>query len=382
MASQIRRLEDALRGCAETGVPDTVDLWPAVRERAMDVRVEAGSGYSHHRAASRRRVGWIVAALIALLLTGTGAYAATSGAFDRIFATMLPEVQETRLEKVEAASGTDKGFTLTVDRAFVDQYHVVAGYTLTGPDGRRWDTDKITAVMRMEQVGGEFLPESSQGNLSEWLPKGKEAGAFAFQPMKPFEAGETVRLRATLNVDALTGCYKDPDMQGIRVCGASPRARPSVVFEAHVRETQVLEVNQTATSGWLPMTLTRVVNSPVSTSANVCFEPPGSNVQPVVSWRRPDGTSTKPDSWAMLPGGDSLYASLVYRGDLYGYGAINSAGCSTIEWSDPLVDEPGVHGLTVSRLEPSLLNAGNPDAGPTGPPKKGSWNFEFEIPAR
>ena len=376
MASRVRRLEKALRGCAEVGVPDTVDLWPAIRERAMDVRSVAESVHSN-RAASLRRVGWIVAALIAVLLTGTGAYAVTSGAFDRIFATMLPEVPEARLEKVEAAAGTDKGFTLTVDRAFVDQYHVVAGYTLTGPDGRRWDTDKITAVMKMEQVGGEWLPESSQGNLSEWLPKGKEVGAFAFQPMQPFEAGETVRLRATLNVDKLTGCYED---RGNRICGASPQARPSVVFEARVRETQVLEVDQTVESGGLPMTLTRVINSPVMTSANVCFEPPGSNDQPVISWRRPDGSSTKPDSWAMLPGGDSLYASLLYRNDLYGYGATNSAGCSTIEWSDPLADEPGIHALTVSRLETSLLTLVDPDD--ADPPKKGSWRFEFEIPTR
>ena len=206
MASQRGRLENTLRGCAEAGVPDTVDLWPAVRERTMNEQV--GVGYSP-RAASRRRVGWLVAALVAALLTGTGAYAATSGAFDRIFATMLPEVPETRLEKIEAASGTDEGFSLTVDRAFVDQYHVVAGYILTGPDGRRWDTDKVTAAMKMEQVGGEWLPESSMGNLSEWTPKGKEVGAFAFQPMEPLEAGETVQLRATLNVDALTGCYED-----------------------------------------------------------------------------------------------------------------------------------------------------------------------------
>lgn len=376
MASQRRRLEDALRGCAEAGVPETVDLWPAVRERATGGRAGMGAGYSP-RVASRRRVGWIVAALIAVLMTGTGAYAATSGVFDRIFATMLPEVPETRLEKVEAAAGTDKGFTLTVDRAFVDQYHVVAGYTLTGPDGRRWDTDKVTAVMKMEQVGGEWLPESSQGNLSEWLPKGKEVGAFAFQPMKPFEAGETVRLRATLNVDKLAGCYED---RGTRICGASPQARPSAVFEARVRETQVLEVDQTATSGGLSITLTRVINSAVMTSANLCFEPPGGSDQPVISWRRPDGSSTKPDSWAMLPGGGSLYASSLYRGDLYGFGATNSAGCSTVEWSDPLADEPGIHSLAVSRLETSPLTL--VDSDDAGPPRKGSWRFEFEIPAR
>ena len=41
MSEQRRRLEGALRGCAERGAPaDTVDLWPAVRERVGGARVE------------------------------------------------------------------------------------------------------------------------------------------------------------------------------------------------------------------------------------------------------------------------------------------------------------------------------------------------------
>lgn len=379
MASQRRRLENTLHGCAEAGVPDTVDLWPAVRERTMDGRAVAGSGYSPH-AASRRRVGWLVAALIAVLLTGTGAYAATSGVFDLIFATMLPDVPETRLEKVEVGTGADKGYTLTIDRAYVDQYHVVAGYTLTGPDGRRWDTDKVAAVMKMEQVGGEWLPESSVSNLSEWRPKGgkgKEVGAFAFEPMEPFEAGATVRLRATLDLMRMFNCREEGPGRG---CEARPLARPSVVFEARVREVEVLEVNETAESNGLPMTLTGIVDSPVSTSANLCFEPEDGNDQPVVSWRRPDGSSTKPDSWTILPGGESLYVSNVFRqGQVFGQGAANKAGCATVKWSGTLSDEPGVHSLTVTRLEPSLMHSRSPEA---GPPEEGSWKFEFEIPAR
>ena len=377
MASQRKRLEKALRGCAEAGVPDTVDLWPVVRERATGGRADAESRYSL-RAASRKRIGWLVAALIAVLLTGTGAYAATSGAFDRIFATMLPEVPETNLEKVEVGMGTDNGFTLTVDRAYVDQYHVVAGYTLTGPDGRRWDSDEITGALTMEQVGGKWLPESSVSNLSEWLPKGeegKEVGAFAFEPMEPFEAGATVRLRATLDLMQMFNCREEGPG---RSCDARPRARPSVVFEARVREVEVLEVNETAESNGLPMTLTGIVDSPVSTSANLCFEPEDGNDQPVVSWRRPDGSSTKPNSWTILPKGESLYVSGVFRqGQMFGQGAANEAGCATVKWSGTLSDEPGVHSLTVTRLEPSFMNSRGPEA---GPPKEGSWKFSFEVP--
>jgi hypothetical protein len=35
-----KRLERALRGCAERGVPaETVDLWPAIRERVSGERM-------------------------------------------------------------------------------------------------------------------------------------------------------------------------------------------------------------------------------------------------------------------------------------------------------------------------------------------------------
>lgn len=374
MTDQTKRLQRALRGCAEAGVPDTTDLWSAVRACAAGGRTEP----RRTRLAPRTRGGWLIVALVAVLLTGTGAYAATSGAFDRIFATMLPEVPEAGLEKIEAEAGTDNGFTLTVDRAYVDRYHVVAGYTLTGPDGRRWDMDEIDGALTMEQVGGEWLPESSVANLSEWLPKGeegKEVGAFAFEPMEPFEAGATVRLRATLDLMQMYNCRQGELGES---CEARPRARPSVVFEVRVREVRVVKVDQMVESNGLPMTLTGIVDSPVSTSANLCFEPKSGNDQPVVSWRRPGGSSTKPSSWATLPGGESLYVSHVFRrGQIFGQGAANEAGCATLKWSGTLSDEPGVHTLTVTRLEPSFMNFRDSDAGPA---EEGSWKFRFEVP--
>lgn len=379
MANQRTRLENALRGCAEAGVPDTVDLWPVVGGRVGGGRAE-GVGTRRIRFAPRTRAGWVLALAVALLVTGTGAYAATSGVFDRIFATMLPDVPETRLEKVEVGTGTDKGYTLTIDRAYVDQYHVVAGYTLTGPDGRRWDTDEIDGALRMERVGGKWLPESSVSNLSEWLPEGgegKEVGAFAFEPMQPFEAGSTVRLRATLDLMQMSNCRK---MGPVKACDARPLARPSVVFEARVRPVEVLEVEETTESDGLPVTFTGIVDSPVSTSANLCFEPKDGNDQPVVSWRRPGERPTKPDSWTTLPGGESLYVSPVFReGDVYGQGAANKAGCATVKWSGTLSDEPGVHSLTVTRLQPSFMRSRELEA---GPPKEGPWEFSFEVPER
>lgn len=87
MASQRRRLEKALRGCAEAVVPDTTDLWPAVKERATGERMEAepvgqdgNSADAHQRSRAPQLVpntplGWVLAAFSVLIL-GVGIYAA------------------------------------------------------------------------------------------------------------------------------------------------------------------------------------------------------------------------------------------------------------------------------------------------------------------
>ncbi len=54
-SEQRRRLEGALRGCAERGAPaDAVDLWPAVRERAGGARIEGTPTEDDRRRRGRR----------------------------------------------------------------------------------------------------------------------------------------------------------------------------------------------------------------------------------------------------------------------------------------------------------------------------------------
>lgn len=79
MTEQRERIEKALRECAEMRVPDTMDPWPAIRERAL-VR-------SHRPRRTpllpNTRVGW---AFVALLLVAVGVVGSplAIGAVDRI----------------------------------------------------------------------------------------------------------------------------------------------------------------------------------------------------------------------------------------------------------------------------------------------------------
>ncbi len=75
MAEQRERLEEALRGCAERGVPEGVDLWPSISGR-VETRATGEPGQPRlARLVPNTRSGRAIALLAALLLS-TGAYAA------------------------------------------------------------------------------------------------------------------------------------------------------------------------------------------------------------------------------------------------------------------------------------------------------------------
>jgi hypothetical protein len=97
MTEQRKRIERGLRECAEHGVPPTVDLWPAIRERVSGQRASGermvGERTGDERAVgnTRRRwlprlvpntlLGWTLAVLSVLIL-GAGAYAASGPVAD------------------------------------------------------------------------------------------------------------------------------------------------------------------------------------------------------------------------------------------------------------------------------------------------------------
>ena len=124
MASQRERLERALRGCAEAGVPDTIDLWPAVKERATGERVSAETvGWGGSNANPRRRprlphlvpntpLGWALAA-VSVLIVGLGVYAAAEPVRE-FYRQGLPGTVEPGSEKADR-EGPDRGQSVQED---------------------------------------------------------------------------------------------------------------------------------------------------------------------------------------------------------------------------------------------------------------------------
>ncbi|QIN83868.1 hypothetical protein GBA63_15395 [Rubrobacter tropicus] len=114
MANQRKRLEKALRGCAEAGVPDTTDLWPSVKERVTGERlVTEPAGQALADADARRRsfipqfvpntpLGWVLAA-VSVLILGVGVYAAV-GPASEFYQRGLPGTVESGSEKAGRGS--------------------------------------------------------------------------------------------------------------------------------------------------------------------------------------------------------------------------------------------------------------------------------------
>jgi hypothetical protein len=91
VTEQSKHLQNALRACAEHGVPDVADPWPAIWERVSGEVTRTRMSEEHvgqERAAGslqRRWLSWLVPntplgwvlAILSVLILGTGAYAAS-----------------------------------------------------------------------------------------------------------------------------------------------------------------------------------------------------------------------------------------------------------------------------------------------------------------
>ena len=177
MTEQRRRLERALRGCAEGWAPQATDPWPAIKERVSrtatrDTRANrTRTGEGGRPPGSPRRpllvpnnpLGWVLAVLSVLIL-GAGAYAASGpirelvgnglpgpgspgpaeathpeqsdglaggkGIADRLFSHYLPGGEGAGLGEEIGQTKTADGARVTLERAYADEDVVVVSYTV------------------------------------------------------------------------------------------------------------------------------------------------------------------------------------------------------------------------------------------------------------
>jgi hypothetical protein len=407
VSEQRRRLERALRGCAERGAPaDTVDLWPGVRERVGGARMvgtttddERGAPSPPSGARPRRSLRPVHApmalalAALSVLILGLIVFAASGpvgdliengppgpgapgpgettdggqpdgpaggeGTADRLFAHYLPGGEGTPPGEEIGQTKTADGAKVTLERAYADEDVVVVGIEARDLDGPQ----KLDGPGRMGPV---FLQPSliiEEGENESDLPPRVDitdasgeaftlvdgttqypGAAAVFEAPEGLQAGKEHRFRLEV-----------PLSEG-PMGGEKPDAGPFVFdFEIPVRPLPVVEVGQEATKGGVTITLERVVNSPSRPQAVVCFDPPNDDYL----WRP-----------STAPTGFQREEPLPVRG--------LGGGC----WSLTL-DEPveGRSSVTVTEIwgPPRTEQAAQEDE--DGKEIRGPWTFEFEAPA-
>jgi len=399
VSEQRRRLERALRECTERGAPaDTVDLWPAIKERVI-AQVTSGTPASRAQASEdrvahgprRRRpllvpdrpLGWVLTALSVLIL-GAGVYAAsglvreflgnglpgpgssgpaeatnpkqTDGPVggrmiaERMFRSEVPGVGGEKLRESKSAGGA----RVTLVRAHADADSVVVAFTLEDlRGGRRVDGHPAElqpgfdmgsfGVRLADESGTEFGFVTGGGQVSSGpnqILGGPKAHSVVYRPEGGLEPDAEHRFRLEIPVVAVPVTRLGVDSDGFRRVG-----EPLVFeFEVPVQPARVVEVNEKATADNITLKLERVTDSPGQPEAVICMEPR----EGVRSWF-PGGGDLSYEGFKWLKGeGDCL--EMVLR-------------------NGPLA---GPSSLTVEQVELNPASDGEVIRGP--------WTFEFEVP--
>lgn len=352
-------VQRVLRGCAEHRVPDTVDPWPGIKERAQ----ERQRGPSRRvRLVPRTRIGWVFVVL-AMMLFGTAGFAAT-GWVDELFQDTASEIGEANLGVPLNEKQTVEDVVFTLERAYADEDNVVVGYSVGGFDNRAayYPTSGMPVIAdeadnTFEYVGGIGRVTDRLDNAVE---EGKESELAFFEPSKKLQPSGKHRFELGLNY------VPDTEKSGQGGDSQDKPAARTLTFDfiIPVRKVDVIQVGQTVEANGVSMTLERVENSPARSEAILCFDPP----------------SDEKYTWVPVVERSNIPESDVFTNEFPYYTKPEVAvGCVGYDLFRSLYDQPGTHSLVVTRIE-GRVPATEPEVTKLKETIHGPWTFEFEVP--
>jgi hypothetical protein len=381
MTEERERMEMALRGCAEHGVPDSLDLWPSISER-----VSGEQGREEHTIPGPRRrarlvpnhpLGWTLAVL-SVLIVGVGIYV-ISGPVHVFLQHGLPGTvgpgskkemnhspnsprvsKESGLRTEIGQTQTEDGARVTLDWAYADEKFVAVGLKTRDLAGTQKSEGSDSGSGMLEPS----IWDDTVGDESE-LPPYVRITDVSGQDFDTVGGGTRGHL-ADVTFDAPEGIQPGrrhhfrlevPIQEGPALSG-EPEAGPFVFdFHVPVHPAPTVEVNQEVEAKGVTLTLKQVVASPLLPQAVVCFEPPDDE-----------------HSWTPFLKYDESFER-----------AVGSApqklgdGCWSLEMAAPIEGRSSVtvtdlEGFPTGPLDPNEAGAVNPKT------IRGPWTFEFEVP--
>ncbi len=360
-----------LNEIAEDGVPASLDMWPAIKDRLQPGRP------------SSRLARWIPATslgraslmLVALLLLGGTVYA-LNPAIGQVFRAFLPGwqyVEESHLTREIGLSQTVDGVTVTLERAYADANEIIIGYTVTGASEAA-HASHISLTDEQGRVFSEIAGAGVSGAsdlLGVQLRPGEGAYVSAFDASIVEGTPVTLSLHLTMHLVRLVQAEQPaatlPEPTGSTVTIAPALTmREEIVggpfvfdFSVPFIPGRIIAAHQTAEASGVTMRLEKVTIAPSETRAILCFAPP-------------DGA----DNWTLLAtvnAGDGQEVPVSFVSPLEG-GSYEH--CQRASFPQPLHDKSGSWKLTVTELiGTDLTQIPTRDIRLAGP-----WVFHFSVP--
>jgi len=392
MKEKEQQITDALRQIARQEVPDSVDLWPAIKaQRQAEKRRTPG------RLVPVTRLGWVSLTLALILAFGAGAYA-LSPAIGRLFQQEpgLKSVDEARLVQEFALSQTIDGVTVTLTRAYADANRIIIGFTIQDTEPSRRPSRRYEAhpLVLTDATGAVFpqtfgLGVTGQSDLFDVsLPPGEGAYVLAFDAAAVTGTPEELHLQLVMGLEELAinpSALNQPPasteeaLLSLNVAPEPPSleqpapGEPIVevleplpkgdilgpfTFEFSVPflSGQTVEVQQTVEANGIAIRLERVVVTPSETRATLCFQPP-------------EGKK----AWLLLTedGGQDILSPIA---DIADQGT-GGEECHRLTYPGELASQGGMTTLSVTELM-------GYDGSPADDQRRlaGPWEFRFQMP--
>jgi hypothetical protein len=395
-----QQVTQVLQEIAEQEVPASLDLWPAIQARLQPQR--RASRWARWMPATR--LGWPGLILGALLLFGGVAYA-LNPVISQVFG-MFPgwqHVEEAHLAQELNLSQTLDGVTVTLERTYADANEILIGYTIKGPNGRRYDVYHLTLTDAAGIVFPGMFGSGMTGQsdiLQVSLPPGEGVYVLAFDAAAVEGTPPTLHLRLTMELVELVLPPSTPELSPtpdsppaeppdvmVVVLEPLPTPAPEAIvgpftfdFSVPFIPGQTVEVQQTVEAVGVAVRLERVVITPSETRAILCFEPP-------------DGGNKDWTLIASLDTGDGQELSGGIVSQLSGTG---KEDCHRVIYPDALAGRPGPWTLTVTELvgedinqlesqifrqaDSAVVSVDAGDAAKFQTRLAGPWVFHFVVP--
>ncbi len=328
------RLKRQLDEIAEQGIPETLDLWPAIRRRIEAVRPQRAQEAPQRTL----RIAWAVvpalAAILGLALFGLATYAGAQAPFDRAAELVQPNdsgmyavYNEGLYHKLDMSQSFGD-LTFTINWAYADPVRAVIGYTTEyGPRDTFAPSAQILSVT--DSNGDKLMPTGAFGDSI--APR-------SLTMMEAFMSPSSVAQLETLDLEVLVavkldalpiasppseGWIYDPDTDGWFFPVAEPDGFLTFNLSIPVTPARSFEGGQTSEAQGVAVTLERVVVAPSGVRADVCFD----NPDPAYAWmlegQLTDGAGSVEgwniydhDTWLQTMGAHPCTSLLLHRGEI------------------------------------------------------------------